>query len=322
MAYRQLRSVNGVLLLDKPVGATSNSVLQQVKRLFQAAKAGHTGSLDPLATGLLPLCFGEGTKMSSYLLDADKVYRLEAQFGVRTASGDAEAAVIARSAVNGLSARHVEHALADFRGDITQVPPMYSALKHNGKRLYDLARQGLEVAREPRPVTIFEFGLVDFYGDRASFTVHCTKGTYVRTLIDDLGEALGCGAHVTQLRRLGVGPFRSPTSAACGEQAGPDVDGQRMWTLQALEAAAEQGFDALDRHLLPIESVVAHWPRLVLSPDTAFYVMQGQAVVVPHAPAQGSVTLFDKSDVFLGVGEVCADGRIAPKRVFKPKRRS
>ena len=321
MAYRQLRSVNGILLLDKPVGSTSNSVLQRVKRLFQAAKAGHTGSLDPLATGLLPLCFGEGTKMSSYLLDADKVYWLEAQFGVRTASGDAEAEVIARRAVNGLSARHIEDALTGFRGDITQVPPMYSALKHNGKRLYDLARQGLEVVREPRPVTVFDFGLMDFYGDRASFTVHCTKGTYVRTLIDDLGEALRCGAHVTRLRRLGVGPFRAPAQAPAGEDSvEPDTDEQRMWTLPALEAAADSGVNALDRYLLPIESVVSHWPRLVLSPDTAFYVMQGQAVVVPHAPAQGSVTLFDKSGVFLGIGEVCTDGRIAPKRVFKCRR--
>ncbi|MEJ2479969.1 MAG: tRNA pseudouridine(55) synthase TruB, partial [Acidihalobacter sp.] len=215
------RDVHGVLLLDKPPGMSSNQALQAVKRLFNANKAGHTGSLDPLATGLLPLCFGEATKVSSFLLEADKRYRARCRLGVRTDSADAEGQVIAeRSVPAELDSATIERALAPLRGDIEQIPPMHSALKHQGKRLYELARQGVEVERKPRRVRIARYELVARDGDELEFDIACSSGTYVRTLIDDLGQALGCGAHVTQLRRVSVEPFDDP----------------KMYTLEELES--------------------------------------------------------------------------------------
>ncbi|MGB5440817.1 MAG: tRNA pseudouridine(55) synthase TruB, partial [Gammaproteobacteria bacterium] len=213
MARRQrnshLRPVNGILLLDKPAGVTSNAALQIVKKLYRARKAGHTGSLDPLATGLLPICFGEATKISGFLLDADKDYLVTCKLGERTTTGDAEGEVEQRRPVERVTEKLVRKAMQGFIGDIEQIPPMYSALKHKGERLYKLARQGIEVERAPRQVTIFEMELTDFSLPEATFRVHCSKGTYVRTLIEDIGEVLGCGAHVIRLRRLGVGPFDS-----------------------------------------------------------------------------------------------------------------
>lgn len=298
------RPVNGILLLDKPAGMTSNDALQQVKRLYKAQKAGHTGSLDPLATGMLPVCLGEATKVSGFLLDADKRYFITCKLGVKTATADAEGEVLEERPVPELDQARVEALLARFRGEIQQIPPMYSALKHKGERLYKLARQGQEVERAPRTVIIHELVLRRLEGDEIDLEVACSKGTYVRTLAEDLGEALGCGAHVKMLRRLGVGPYRDP---------------EAMVTLEELRHLAEDGFAALDTHLLPLESALAGWPDVRLSPDSAFYVRQGQAVLVPKAPTEGWVRLYDQDQRFLGVGEVQDDGKVAPRRLFHGK---
>ena len=295
------RNVNGILLLDKPVGMSSNAALQIVKRLFQAAKAGHTGSLDPLASGLLPICFGEATKASGFLLDADKHYRVRCKLGERTTTGDAEGEVVESLAVPAFDAAAVEAVLAKFRGELEQIPPMYSAVKHQGQRLYKLARQGVEVERAPRRILIHELTLLALDLPFFDIDVRCTKGTYVRTLAEDIGAALGCGAHVTELRRLGVGPY---------EEAG-------MIGLDRLSDLAEsEGPAALDAQLVPIESALEQWPDVRLSPDAAFYLRQGQAVVVPHAPTSGWVRLYAGDRQFLGMGEILDDGRVAPKRLM------
>ncbi|MBZ0070185.1 MAG: tRNA pseudouridine(55) synthase TruB [Gammaproteobacteria bacterium] len=295
------RNVNGILLLDKPSGLTSNAALQSVKRLFQAAKAGHTGSLDPLASGLLPICLGEATKVSGFLLDADKHYQVRCKLGERTNTGDAEGEVVETRPVEGLDVARIEAAFERFRGDIEQVPPMYSALKHQGQRLYTLARQGIEVERQPRRVTIHSLTLSAWEPPYLDLDVRCTKGTYIRTLAEDIGESLGCGAHVTDLRRLGVGPY---------DQSG-------MVSLDRLQdVAGTEGPAALDTLLLPIETALSQWPEVRLSADTAFYLRQGQPVVVPHAPTSGWVRLYAGDRQFLGMGEILDDGRVAPKRLM------
>lgn len=295
------RPVNGILLLDKPVGMTSNAALQVVKRLFGARKAGHTGSLDPLATGLLPICLGEATKVSAYLLDADKRYWVRIRLGVTTATGDADGEVLETRPVAAVDAARLEQVLAGLRGESDQVPPMYSALRHQGQRLYQLAREGIEVERAPRRITLHALEALAIEGDEIELAVHCSKGTYVRTLAEDIGAALGCGAHVIGLRRTGVGPY---------SEAG-------MLTLDALRDEAEAaGAQALDRHLLPIVSALAHWPQVRLSADAAYYLRQGQAVVVPRAPTSGWLCLFADDGAFIGVGQVQDDGRVAPRRLF------
>ncbi len=297
---RHGRPVNGILLLDKDTGITSNGALQIAKRMFAAAKAGHTGSLDPLATGMLPICFGEATKFSQFLLDADKSYRVTAQFGVRTETGDSDGDVRDTAEVN-FTDQQLFDAMDAFRGDIEQVPSMYSAIKHKGEPLYKLARQGIEVERQPRPVTIHRFEFLQRDGDSASFEVDCTKGTYIRSLIEDLGEALGCGAHVTALRRLSAGPY--------------PVD--QMLTLDELgDLKREGGFDTIEAKLLPISSSVDGWPRVELSDNAAYYLTQGQAVMVPDRPADGFVSLYEQSTGnFLGVGKIQEDGQVAPRRL-------
>jgi len=297
---RKGRNVQGVLLLDKPVGETSNRALQRVKTLFRAQKAGHTGSLDPLAEGLLPVCFGAATKISAYLLDADKRYRVRVRLGVTTTTGDAEGEVLETRSTEGVDETGLLGALERFRGDIEQVPPMYSALKHQGERLYKLAREGVEVERKPRRVTIHDLRLLSLSLPEFEMEVHCSKGTYVRTLAEDIGEALGCGGHVAGLRRTAVGPF----------------DEEGMVDMATLERAAEEGFEALDRFLLPVDSAIRDWPAVRLSPDSAFYLKQGQPVLVPNAPTQGRVRLYDPDARFLGVGEILDDGRVAPKRLM------
>jgi tRNA pseudouridine55 synthase len=292
--------VTGILLLDKPVAITSNDALQRVKRIFQAAKAGHTGSLDPLADGLLPICLGAATKLSAFLLDADKKYRVRALLGVTTTTADAEGEVISERPVEGVTEAALQAVLPRFTGEIDQVPPMYSALKHKGQRLYKLAREGVEVEREPRRVTIYGLTLGEVALPEFELEVHCSKGTYVRTLVEDIGEALGCGAHVTALRRTAVGPY--------GE------DGMVTW--QAVEAAAENGLDGLDALLLPLDSALGGWPEVRLSADTAYYLKRGQPVLVPKAPTSGWVRLYDQGQRFIGVGEVEDDGRIAPRRLM------
>jgi tRNA pseudouridine55 synthase len=294
------RRVNGILLLDKPSGLTSNAALQLVKKLYRARKAGHTGSLDPLATGLLPICFGEATKISGFLLDADKDYRVTCKFGERTTTGDAEGEVLEQRPLNGLTDQQLRKVMDGFLGEIEQIPPMYSALKHKGERLYKLAREGVEVEREPRQVSIHALELLAFNAPVAEIRVHCSKGTYVRTLVEDIGEQLGCGAHVSGLRRIGVGPF----------------DDTQLVDMQALEELAQEGEQALDRLLLPIESGLAQWPGVSLTGDAAFYLRQGQPVLVPKAPSTGWVRLYEGETRFLGMGEILDDGRVAPRRLM------
>lgn len=294
-----LRNVHGIVLLDKPLGVTSNAALQTVKRLFRARKAGHTGSLDPLASGLLPLCFGDATKVSAFLLDADKRYRVGVQLGVKTTTGDAEGAVVERRPVPTIAPADLQAVLERFTGPILQVPPMHSAVKYQGQPLYKLAHRGIEVAREAREVVVHELRLLRCAGDRLDLEIACSKGTYIRTLAEDVGEALGTVAHVVELRRTAAGPFVS----------------EQMVSLAALEAAAAQGLDAVDALLLPMETALDHWPAVCLSEDLARYIRQGQAVFVPKAPTQGWVKLHT-ADRFLGVGRVLDDGRVAPKRLI------
>lgn len=298
---RKGRPVDGVLLLDKARGVTSNRALQQVRRLFDAAKAGHTGSLDPLATGMLPLCFGEATKVSGFLLDADKHYRVTGKLGERTDTADSDGEIIATADVPALDEARVREVLQGFVGQISQVPPMYSALKHQGRRLYEIAREGGAVEREPRQVRIFSLTLEALGPDSLTLSVRCSKGTYVRTLVEDIAAALGTVGHVTELRRLGVGPYEKLS----------------MYTLEELEAKKEQGgLEALDALLEPVDSAVADWPLVRLDADMTFYVRRGQPVLVPRSPTEGHVRLYSDTGQFLGIGEVADDGRIAPKRLL------
>lgn len=303
MARRQQgREVNGILLLDKPLGASSNQALQRVKRLFQARKAGHTGSLDPLATGLLPLCFGGATKVSAFLLDADKHYRVRIKLGETTTTGDTEGEVVARAELVGIGRERVAEVLGSFQGTLEQLPPMYSAVKHQGERLYKLARQGLEVERTPRLVRLYRIALVDLALPEIEIEVDCSKGTYVRTLAEDIGTALGCGGHVSALRRTGVGPYLESQA--------------RLHTLEAIESAAEEGLDNLDQLLLPLESALERWPLVRLTADLAFYLRQGQAIQVPRAPSEGWVRLVGPSGELIGMGAILDDGRVQPKRLL------
>lgn len=298
---RRGRDVNGVLVVDKPQGWTSNDAVQKAKRLFNARKVGHTGSLDPLATGVLPLCFGEATKFSQFLLNSDKKYWTRLKLGVATDSGDSDGNVIATRPVQGVTVERIEAALAFFRGEIEQVPSMFSAVKHQGQPLYKLARQGIEIERQARRVTVFANELVALQGEELELEIHCSKGTYVRSIAEELGERLGCGAHVVALRRRMAGPY--------GEAD--------LVTFDALQQAAEQG--CLDRLLLPVASAVGDWPEVRLNADTAYYLRQGQPVMVPQAPTGGWVRLCQLleggSTRFLGVGEVMDDGRVAPRRL-------
>ncbi|MFP4147646.1 MAG: tRNA pseudouridine(55) synthase TruB [Halorhodospira sp.] len=293
------RNVTGVLLLDKPTGLTSNKALQEVKRLFGARKAGHTGSLDPLATGLLPICFGDATKVSGFLLDADKRYVVTCRLGVATDTGDAEGEETERAPVPSLEDAQVASALRGFRGAIEQLPPMYSAIKHQGKRLYDLARQGVEVERKPRTVEIYELQLIARHDNELELVVHCAKGTYIRTLAEDIARSLGTVGHVCALRRLGLGPYQEPG----------------MWTMEMLRVRAEEGREALDATLLPMDSALQQYPGVELADDLAYFVVQGQPIFVPKAPTEGWLRLYDRAGSFLGMGQVLEDGRVGPKRL-------
>jgi tRNA pseudouridine55 synthase len=290
-----------VLVVDKPIGWSSNDAVQKAKRLFNARKVGHTGALDPLATGVLPLCFGEATKFSQFLLSSDKKYWARLQLGVATDSGDADGKVIAERPVENVDAAKITDALRFFRGEIDQVPSMFSAIKHKGQPLYKLARQGIEIEREARRVTIFSNELVAFSGDQLELEIHCSKGTYVRTIAEELGEVLGCGAHVCALRRRAAGPY----------------DESDLISFSVLEAAVEEG--SLDPFLQPTSSAVQGWPEVRLTDNTAYYLRKGQPVIVPHAPTSGWVRLAevadDESTRFIGVGEILDDGRVAPRRL-------
>ena len=295
------RDVNGILLLDKPTGMSSNAALQTVKRLFNANKAGHTGNLDPLATGLLPICFGEATKISSYLLDSDKRYIGTCKLGVRTRTADSEGEVLETRSVGNLTEQQVKQVLQGFIGQIEQIPPMHSAVKINGTPLYKLAREGKEIERKSRRVSIYQLEMLRLEGDELDIDVHCSKGTYVRTLAEEIGEALACGAHLSALRRTASGPFEL-------EQA---------VTMPELAHLAEDGFESLDRLLLPPEEALSDWPMVCLSQNSAYYLQQGQAVQVPKAPSSGWVRLRRDDGQFLGIGQILEDGRVAPKRLIK-----
>jgi len=293
------RKVDGILLLDKPAGLTSNAALQQVKRAFGASKAGHTGSLDPIATGLLPVCFGEATKLSGFFLSADKRYRAGFQLGVATETGDCEGGVVRRSTVE-VGDEVIERAMDRFRGEFEQIPSMYSAIKKDGKPLYELARQGIEVERQARPVTVYTLDWQRLAGDRLAVELHCSSGFYVRSLAHDLGEALGCGAHVDALTRVAVGDFKLE-------------DAVSLDRVEALREAPAR----LDELLIPGDRGLQHLPGIILSTDAAYYLVRGQAVRAAKLPRSGLVRLYAEEAGFLGVGKVLGDGRVAPKRLFQ-----
>lgn len=289
------RDVDGVLLLDKPQGMSSNGALQSARRLLNAAKAGHTGTLDPMASGLLPLTFGEATKFSQMLLDADKTYEAVVRLGVDTDSGDAEGTVTATRPV-AVDRPVLEAVLARFRGEIEQVPPMYSALKRDGKALYEYARAGIELERAPRRVRIHALELLDFAGDRLAIRVHCSKGTYIRSLAVDIGAALGCGAHLAALRRTAIGDFDLADAV----------------TLDRLEAAGEGGRDAL---LAPVDALVAAFPVVRLDAAAARALLQGRTLALPGGTPGMRVRAYGPAG-FLGVAQWQEDGRLAARRLI------
>ena len=294
------RDIHGVFLLDKPQGMSSNDIMQKVKRIFQANKAGHTGALDPLATGMLPICLGEATKFSQFLLDADKRYLVTAKLGERTDTSDAEGQIVETREVK-VKTPEILTALEQFRGDILQVPTMFSALKHNGKPLYEYARQGITVEREARPITIFELNFIEYNAPYLTLEVHCSKGTYIRTLVDDLGEVLGCGAHVTMLRRTAVADY--PT--------------EKMLDWNALQSlAAQQDLSLLDALLLPMDTAVAKLPTLTLNESQAQGIGFGQRVKFDNPNRlQGQVRLFSHENRFLGVAVIDENNVIRPQRL-------
>lgn len=291
------RVISGVLLLDKPQGLSSNAALQKVKRLYNAQKAGHTGALDPLATGMLPLCFGEATKFSQFLLESDKGYRVIGKLGARTDSGDSTGEIIETNSVK-VSKKQLEKALEEFRGDIMQIPSMFSALKHKGQPLYKYARKGIEIERPPRPVTIYELDLIRFENDEVELDIECSKGTYIRNIIDDLGQLLGCSAHVTMLRRNFVADY--PVSG--------------MITLEQLEKDAEDGVN-LDDYLMPTDSAILHLDEAEIDNESASYFSHGQAINYPNLNEGDLIRVYNEDRVFLGMAEVDDQDMLAPKRL-------
>lgn len=294
------QTIDGILLLDKPLGITSNKALQIVKRLFKASKAGHTGSLDPLATGMLPLCFGEATKFSQVLLDAKKSYRVIAKLGETTNSGDREGEIIRVQEVPFLSHSHLMSILDKFIGQIAQIPPMYSALKHQGQPLYKLARCGIEIERKPRLISIYNLQLEAFNHNSLTLKVSCSKGTYIRSLIHDIGEALGCGAHITYLRRLTVANYAE----------------SQMLSLEQLQNLAQQGVN-LKAYLLPFWSMLETWPNIILSEIEAQNIRQGKVVTVDSCLTLGEVRLTTKNNEFVGIAELLSDGKLKSKRLTR-----
>jgi tRNA pseudouridine55 synthase len=294
-------TIDGLLLLNKPAGLTSNQALQRVKRLLNAKKAGHTGSLDPAATGMLPLCFGEATKVCAFLLDADKTYRVTARLGVATDTADAEGSEIGTADVPELSADEWREILESFLGESLQVPPMYSALKKDGKRLYELARKGETVEREPRPIRIDEISLLEIAGTRLVFWVHCSKGTYVRTLVEDIAKKAGTVAHTARLHRESVGDFRADD----------------MMDLTGLEEAAASGSDGLKARLLPADTALEGLAAVELDPEASDRFAVGQVNSVSAPATAGLVRVYGGAHEFLGVGQLSDDGQLAPKRVFR-----
>lgn len=294
----ELRQKQGLFLLDKTPDMSSNMALQKAKRLLGVRKAGHTGSLDPLASGLLPICIGRATRLSSFLLNHDKRYIVEIRLGVTTETGDAEGAVVNEQPVPELPTTLLNQTLASFVGEIEQVPPMYSALKYKGKRLYELARQGINVERKARLIKIYQITLLGYDDHHLRLDVSCSKGTYIRTLAEDIGNQLGCGGHVASLRRTEVGGLNLESA----------------WTLEQLQA--------IDSRLLRMQCVLdademlSDWPSVQLTQELAFYINRGQAVWMPKLPASGWLRIYSKDNQFIGIGEIAADGKLAPRRLF------
>jgi tRNA pseudouridine55 synthase len=294
------RDITGIVIVDKPTGRSSNHVLQQIKRLFDAKKAGHTGSLDPLATGVLPICLGEATKVSSYLLDSDKRYHVTCQLGVITDSGDSDGKVLTTSSIPDFTEQNLLDLIPKFIGEQHQVPPMYSALKYQGQPLYKLARQGIEVERKSRLITIYDIQLLSYTEDTITLDVRCSKGTYIRTLVEDIASELGCGGHVTMLRRV----------EAAGYQQ------QQALTVEQFEQLAEQGPQALDNVLLPTENALPSWPSVVATEEMVTALRFGQTIKVEQDFESANIRLFDENQQFIGLGEMSQEGIVAPKRVF------
>ncbi len=297
------KDIDGILLLDKPLGRSSNSALQKVRYLFNAKKAGHTGSLDPLATGVLPICFGQASKVSAYLLDSDKRYTFTAQLGETTTTGDKEGDVLQICKVTPFTEVQIESVLENFRGSIEQIPPMHSALKHNGQPLYKLARQGIEIERKSRNITIHELTLIRVTKDTITVDVHCSKGTYIRTLAQDIGEALGFGAHLSMLRRTDVSPF----------------DCSKLYTIEDIEKLAET--DDLENTLLPIDSALIKLPSIILNEADANRVRHGLKAALPDIPESNMIKMYLADGEFIGIGRYSQDKQgnslLAPKRMMK-----
>lgn len=295
------QTINGILLLDKPIDMTSNQALQRVKFLFNAKKAGHTGSLDPIATGMLPICFGEATKFSQFLLESDKTYHVTAKLGIETTTGDSEGEIVHADKNCKVTLADVQKILPKFMGKIMQIPPMHSAIKFQGQPLYKLARLGIEIDRKPREVSIFSLQLERLVADELTLSVHCSKGTYIRTLIQDMGRALNSYAHVIALRRISVTPY------------GEDMT---MYTLPALQMAAQINPSDLQSCLLPVETAVQVFPAIQLSTSAVFYIRMGQPVRSPITMHTQLVRLMSEDAKFLGMGEILADGRVKPHRML------
>jgi tRNA pseudouridine55 synthase len=294
------RDITGIIVIDKPTGRSSNHVLQQVKRLFDAKKAGHTGSLDPLATGVLPVCLGEATKVSSYLLDADKSYQVTCKLGVITDSGDSDGQVVETKQIPEFTEQSLLNVLTQFTGEQEQVPPMFSALKHQGQPLYKLARQGIEVERKSRTVSIYRIDLLSFTDDSFTLEVSCSKGTYIRTLVEDISHALGTGGHVVMLRRV--------------KAAGYEIE--LALTVEKIVQVAEQGQEALDKLLLETAEALPSWPTIVADEDQVIALRHGQQIRTSQLFVSAHVRLFDSHGQFLGLGEMSPTGAVSPKRVF------
>ena len=297
---QKVRDINGVVLLDKASGSSSNHVLQQVKRLFGANKAGHTGSLDPLASGLLPICLGQATKVAQFLLDSDKRYFVRAKFGQVSSTGDSEGKIVNFGSTKGIDESSIRAILLKFTGDIDQVPPMYSALKRNGTPLYKLARKGIEIERSSRPVTINEINILDLEDAVVSLEVFCSKGTYIRTLVEDIGKSLGCGGHVVELRRTGF--------------ANLDLSGSK--TYEQLSKLKEQNLESLDSVILSADEMLPNLKSVYLDSEQTSDIRLGKKIEYLGFSTSQKLKLYDHNKQFLGIGESNLMSEILPKRLF------
>jgi tRNA pseudouridine55 synthase len=297
---QQGRDISGVVLLDKASGSSSNYVLQQVKRLFGANKAGHTGSLDPLASGLLPVCLGQATKVAQFLLDEDKRYFVRAKFGQVSSTGDSEGKIVNFGSTKGIDESSIRVTLLKFLGDINQVPPMYSALKRNGTPLYKLARKGIEIERSSRPVTIHEINFLDLEDEVVSLMVSCSKGTYIRTLVEDIGKSLGCGGHVVELRRTGFAHL--------------DLSGSK--TYEQLSKLKEQNLESLDAVILSADEMLPNLKSVYLDSEQTRDIRLGKKIECLGFSTSQKLKLYDHNKQFLGIGENNLMSEILPKRLF------